>query len=45
VFGKDIRGRERSNDVPGPGAYKLPIKFAEVPNYLIPNRDESSKFV
>jgi hypothetical protein len=45
IFSKDSRSRERLNDVPGPGTYKLPVKFADVPSYLIPSKEESSKYV
>jgi hypothetical protein len=38
AFPKGERSKIRDNEVPGPGSYKLPIKFADVPNYLIPNR-------
>ena len=30
---------------PGPGAYRVPTRFADVPKYLIPKQDESFKFV
>jgi len=30
---------------PGPGAYKLPSKIADTPNYNMPNRSLESKFV
>lgn len=30
---------------PGPGAYRVPVKFADVPKYLIPQQNDSFKFV
>jgi hypothetical protein len=32
-------------DTPGPGAYKVPVKVAEVPKYIIPKQNEEFKFV
>ena len=31
--------------VPGPGAYKLPAKVADVPSFALANRSEQSKYV
>jgi len=39
-FGKSMRNGFDGNDQPGPGAYKVPVKFANVPKYLIPVQDE-----
>lgn len=35
----------QKDENPGPGAYRVPVKFADVPKYLIPNQNESYKFV
>lgn len=44
-FTKDLRNRIKDKGVPGPGAYRIPVTFANVPNYLIPNRDENARFI
>ena len=31
--------------VPGPGAYKLPVKIQNTPEYALPNRSPDSKYV
>lgn len=31
--------------VPGPGAYKLPTKIGDVPEFAMPNRKPESKYV
>ena len=37
-------GNTRMN-VPGPGAYKLPAKVSQVPEYALPTKSEQSKYV
>lgn len=44
-FTKDQRIKYRENGVPGPGQYKIPVQFAQVPDYLIPGREESVKYI
>ena len=44
-FTKDKRLKYNLNGVPGPGQYKIPIHFANVPDYLIPNREEQVKYI
>jgi hypothetical protein len=44
-FGKALRKTFNCDNGPGPGAYKIPVKFADVPKYLIPNQEEEFKFV
>ncbi len=44
-FGRDYRGRDLSKDGPGPGAYKIPVKVADVPKYLNTNQPEEFRFV
>lgn len=36
---------ERDNGYPGPGHYKIPVKFADVPRYILPNQNEEFKYV
>jgi hypothetical protein len=31
--------------VPGPGAYKIPARIADVPDFAMPNRNADSKYV
>lgn len=44
-FGKAQRGQEKRQEVPGPGHYKIPVKLAETPDYLIPNKNKEAKYV
>ena len=44
-FARDKRAKLRETGVPGPGTYKIPVTFANVPTYLIPGRDESVRFI
>ena len=37
VIGRSLRSTFSSEKTPGPGAYKVPVKVAEVPRYIIPN--------
>ena len=38
VFGRAYRkGMAVETSNPGPGSYRVPVKFADVPRYLIPN--------
>lgn len=37
-------GYKRMN-VPGPGAYKLSVKVGDAPEYALPNRKDTSKYV
>lgn len=30
---------------PGPGHYKIPVKFADVPRYVLPEQNEEFKWV
>jgi len=30
---------------PGPGAYKIPVKVADVPKYILPNKSDEFRFV
>ena len=34
-----------SNPGPGPGAYKIPVKVADVPKYILPNKSDEFRFV
>ena len=41
-FGRATRSNAtKKNDEPGPGQYELPIKFADVPKYLIPEKSKA----
>jgi hypothetical protein len=40
----DIGGNGR-NTVPGPGAYKLPARVADVPNFAMANQKDENKYV
>ena len=44
-IGTGKRGFLRQNSNPGPGAYRIPVKLAETPEYLIPGKPDSVKFV
>lgn len=44
-FGTDKRHKPAKDSSPGPGAYKVPTKIADVPKYVIPNQKEEHKFV
>jgi len=44
-FAKAVRDQANKGKTPGPGDYKLPSKFADVPRYNLPNQAESSRFV
>ena len=44
-FGTSKRGSEIKEKAPGPGAYKVPVKIADVPSYAMPNKKEEHKFV
>lgn len=37
-FGKARRENRQRNFVPGPGHYRIPVKIADVPSYLIKNQ-------
>lgn len=41
-IGRSQRSAIVTGTTPGPGAYNLPPKFADVPKYLLPNRTTSS---
>ena len=45
IFTHDKRSKEKISETPGPGAYKVPVKIADVPKYLIPKQEEAFKFV
>jgi hypothetical protein len=45
IFGKTQRGTFKGTAGPGPGAYKVPVKVADVPAYALPNQKEEFKFV
>lgn len=38
TFAKSLRDDMATGTTPGPGSYKLPPKFADVPKYLMPNK-------
>lgn len=44
-FGRSQRNGWLTTDAPGPGAYKVPVKIADVPKYVIPKQSEEFKFV
>ena len=44
-FGSESRSKGKSDAMPGPGAYKVPVRVADVPRYALPNRDETFKYV
>jgi len=44
-FGTSKRDGERKDNSPGPGAYKIPVKVADVPKYVLPNYQEEHRFV
>jgi hypothetical protein len=33
-FGKEKRREKEKNDTPGPGSYKIPCSFRDVPRYI-----------
>ena len=37
--------KDHDDGIPGPGHYKVPCKFADVPKYLMPNQSEEFKYV
>jgi len=46
VFGSDQRTPlKKSDGVPGPGAYKVPVYVADVPKYLLPEQNQEFKYV
>jgi len=45
VFSHDTRQIFKVKEGPGPGAYKIPVQVADVPNYLIPGQNTEFKFV
>lgn len=44
-FGRDKKLKYGSEITPGPGYYKVPCTFADVPNYLIPNKSTEFAYV
>ncbi len=45
-FGTDKRDHDKKNSTPGPGAYKVPTKVADVNKYVMPhNPGEEFRFV
>ena len=38
-------GLTTKDTTPGPGAYKVPSRIQDVPNYLLPNRSQEFKYV
>lgn len=44
-FANAKRLEVKKDFVPGPGTYRVPVKFADVPKYLIPKQDENFKYV
>jgi hypothetical protein len=44
-FGIGKRPVPKDPQIPGPGAYKIPSKFANVPKYLIPEKNDDYKFI
>ena len=46
VFGSSKRDPlAPKTQTPGPGSYKINVNFANVPDYALPKRDPSRKFV
>lgn len=45
VFGTEKRSSNKKSGIPGPGYYKIPCTFADVPLYLIPNRNMEFAYV
>ena len=52
TFGNSKRGfasvgklRKKESQTPGPGAYRVPVKIANLPNYALPAASEEFKFV
>ncbi len=47
-FGFGVGGKitpKPDKEIPGPGAYRVPCTFAKTASYLIPNKDDTFKFV
>ena len=44
-FGSGTRTSIDKEKTPGPGAYRVPSRIQDVPNYLLPNRLEEFKYV
>ena len=46
-FGTGNRGHSKSTKdlTPGPGAYRLPSRIQDVPQYLLPNRSQDFRYV
>jgi len=44
-FAKALRENMKKDRTPGPGDYKLPSKFADVPRYNVTSMPESARFV
>lgn len=44
-IGHSGRSKEPVKDVPGPGQYKIPVKLAWTPKYLLPDKPEDVKYV
>jgi hypothetical protein len=44
-FAKAIRQGERNHGIPGPGTYRVPVKFADVPKYILPSQEDRHRFV
>ena len=45
TFTKESKEQKIKGETPGPGSYRLPTKFADVPDYLIPGQSDNQKFV
>lgn len=44
-FGTESRSKDKKDNSPGPGHYKVPVKVADVPRYSLPNHPEEHRFV
>ena len=44
-FGKEEKSKKIKDSSPGPGAYKVPSKISDLPQYAMPNRPEEYKYI
>lgn len=44
-FGSSTREKLKSNNVPGPGAYRINSSIGDVPQYAMPNRTDDQKYI
>jgi hypothetical protein len=45
AFSRAGRKGLKPNGVPGPGYYRIPVRIADVPRYLVANQREEFKYV